>query len=82
MSTYVLAYDVGTTSMKTCLFALTDRITLLADAVEGYELYMMENGGVEQDPEDWWRAMCRATRQVLAVSGISPHQIAGLSFCG
>ena len=26
--------------------------------------------------------MCRATKQVLAVSGIAPDQIAGLSFCG
>ena len=58
MSTFVIAYDVGTTSMKTCLFELADKIRLLADAVEGYELFMMENGGVEQDPEDWWRAMC------------------------
>jgi xylulokinase len=82
MSTFVIAYDVGTTSMKTCLFELTDQIRLVADAVEGYELYMLDNGGAEQEPDDWWRAMCRATKQVLAVSGIAPDQIAGLSFCG
>lgn len=82
MSTFVLAYDVGTTSMKTCLFELADKIRLLADAVEGYELFLLENGGAEQDPEDWWRAMCAATKKVLAVSGVSPRQIAGLSFCG
>lgn len=82
MSTFVITYDVGTTSMKTCLFELTDQINLVADAVEGYELFMVQNGGVEQDPEDWWRAMCRATRKVTAASGLSARQIAGLSFCG
>lgn len=82
MKTYIIAYDVGTTSMKTCLFELSDKIRLIADAVEGYELFMVENGGVEQDPDDWWRAMCRTTKQVLAASGLSPRRIAGLSFCG
>lgn len=82
MSTFVLAYDVGTTALKTCLFDLGEKIRLLAAAVEGYELFMVEDGGVEQDPEDWWRAMCKTTREVLAASGVSPQQIAGLSFCG
>jgi xylulokinase len=82
MSVFVIAYDVGTTSMKTCLFELADKIRLMADAVEGYELFMMENGGAEQDPDDWWRAMCTATKKVLAASGVSARQIAGLSFCG
>ncbi len=82
MNTFVIAYDVGTTAMKTCLFELSDKIQLIADAVEGYELHMMENGGVEQEPDDWWRAMCNTTKKVLAESGVSTHRIAGLSFCG
>ena len=82
MSTFVIAYDVGTTTMKTCLFEIADKISLIADAVEGYPLYMVENGGVEQDPDDWWRAMGNTTRKVLAKSGITPERIAGLSFCG
>ena len=82
MSTFVIAYDVGTTTMKTCLFEIADKISLIADAVEGYPLHMVENGGVEQDPDDWWRAMGNTTRKVLAKSGIAPKRIAGLSFCG
>lgn len=81
MKTYVIAYDVGTTGIKTCLFELAQRIRLVADATEGYELYMMENGGAEQDPDDWWRAMCNTTKKVLEKSGISASQIAGVSFC-
>lgn len=82
MKTYVIAYDVGTTALKTCLFEISDKIRLIADAVEGYGLYMMENGGAEQDPDDWWRAMCNTTRKVLAESGVSANRIAGVSFCG
>lgn len=81
MKTYVIAYDMGTTGIKTCLFELADQIRLAADATEGYELYITENGGAEQDPYDWWRAMCKTTKEVLAKSGVSAGQIQGVSFC-
>lgn len=79
--TYVLAYDIGTTGVKTCLFGLSERITLLASAQEGYGLYLLEGGGAEQEPEEWWQAMCRTTRELFTKTDITPDQIAGLSFC-
>lgn len=79
--TYVLAYDIGTTGVKTCLFGLSERITLLASAQEGYGLYLLEGGGAEQEPEEWWQAMCRTTRELFTKTDIMPDQIAGLSFC-
>lgn len=79
--TYVLAYDIGTTGVKTCLFGLSERITLLASAQEGYGLYLLEGGGAEQEPEEWWQAMCRTTRELFTRTDITPDQIAGLSFC-
>ena len=79
--TYVLAYDIGTTGVKTCLFSLDGGITLLSSAQEGYGLYLLENGGAEQEPEEWWQAMCRTTRALFARTGVRPEQVAGLSFC-
>ncbi|MDE7221183.1 MAG: FGGY-family carbohydrate kinase [Oscillospiraceae bacterium] len=79
--TYVLAYDIGTTGVKTCLFSLEERITLIASAQEGYGLYLLENGGAEQDPEEWWQAMCHTTRELFAKTDVKPEQVAGLSFC-
>ena len=79
--TYVLAYDVGTTGVKTCLFGVDSGIRLLADANAGYGLYLSDDGGAEQDEEEWWAAMCRTTRQALAKAGVSPERIAGVSFC-
>lgn len=78
---YVLAYDIGTTGVKTCLFELEERITLRASAQEGYGLYLLENGGAEQDPEEWWQAMCRTTRELFGKTDVRPEQVAGVSFC-
>ena len=79
--TYVLAYDIGTTGVKTCLFSLTDRITLCASTQEGYGLYLLKNGGAEQEPEEWWQAMCRTTRALFSQAEIAPEDVAGVSFC-
>lgn len=79
--TYILAYDIGTTGVKTCLFEIGSTISLLAGVSESYQLYIMENGGAEQDAEEWWTAMCSTTAKVLKKTGILPEQIAGISFC-
>jgi len=79
--TYVLAYDIGTTGVKTCLFSLEGRIELHASAQEGYGLYLLDNGGAEQEPEEWWQAMCQTTRRLFAGTEVKPEQIAGISFC-
>ena len=79
--TYVVAYDIGTTGVKTCLFGLGERIELLASAQEGYGLRLLEGGGAEQDPEEWWRAMGRTTGELFTRTEITPEQVAGLSFC-
>ncbi|MGE5679026.1 MAG: xylulokinase [Pseudomonadota bacterium] len=81
MTACVIAYDVGTTGLKTCLFELTDTIRLIASVREDYELYVMEGGGVEQEPYDWWNAMCNSTRRLLEISGIPSESIKGISFC-
>jgi xylulokinase len=81
MSVNVIAYDVGTTGIKTCLFEISDKITLIDSAMEEYDLYIMENGGAEQDPNQWWQAMCCTTSRVLESSKIPKGSISGISFC-
>src|SRR5690554_809137 len=81
MKSYVIAYDVGTTGIKTCLFELSGKLKLIAGATESYNLYMLENGGVEQNPGEWWQAMGDTTKRVLRESNIAAGQIKGISFC-
>ena len=79
--TYILAYDIGTTGVKTCLFGVEKTINLLASASRGYPLYIMEDGGAEQDGDDWWRGMCESTAEVFTKTDVKPEQVAGISFC-
>jgi xylulokinase len=81
MSIYVIAYDVGTTGVKTCLFEVSDKISLVESAMSRYDLYVLDEGGVEQDPDQWWQAMCKTTQTVINNSGIKKEAIAGISFC-
>lgn len=77
----VIAYDVGTTGIKTCLFEIGDTIKLVADEMCGYELYVLENGGAEQDADEWWNAMCITTKRLFESTKLDPKDIAGVSFC-
>lgn len=81
MGKYVIAYDVGTTGIKTCLIEIDKNIKILSSAMEGYNLYVLDNGGAEQDPEEWWSAMCKTTKRIFENSQIRPEQVEGLSFC-
>ncbi len=78
---YALAYDIGTTGVKTCLYEIDKSIKLVADAIEGYELYVYPDGGAEQDPNEWWDAMCKTTKEIFTKCDVKPEQVDGISFC-
>lgn len=78
---YVIAYDIGTTGVKTCLFDVGQTVKLIAGEYEGYRLYILPNGGAEQDADEWWEAMCLSTRRLIEKTGVEPGKIEGISFC-
>jgi len=78
---YVLSYDIGTTGLKSCLIRIDETIELLGGEYETYGLYILENGGAEQDAEEWWDAMCKSTRRLVEKTGINPKDIDGIAFC-
>ena len=78
---YVLAYDVGTTGVKTCLFSVDKEITLVKSAQMGYGLYILPGGGAEQEAGEWWKALVETTRKVFAHCPVTPDAVAGISFC-
>ncbi len=77
----VIAYDVGTTGLKTCLFEIGKKVNLIGAETADYKLYILDSGGAEQDPLDWWAAMCSTTRKLLIKTKTDPADIAGISFC-
>ncbi len=78
---YAITYDIGTTGVKTCVFEISDTVKLLGADSQGYELYVFPDGGAEQEPDEWWSAMCETTKTALKKSGIKAKDISGISFC-
>ncbi len=80
-STYILTHDIGTTGNKTCLYRVGESLEKVFSCLEEYPLFMTDDGGAEQRVDDWWGAVCRATRRTLEGSGVSPEKIKGMGFC-
>jgi len=77
MDELLLGIDVGTTGAKAALVSREGRLCAVGRAE--YGLHHLRLGWVEQDPEDWWRAVCEAIRQVLAVDPKAAERVAGLA---
>lgn len=75
---YLLAHDLGTSGNKATLFDFSGQ--LVASAVCGYGIQYPHDRWVEQNPADWWDAICSTTRELISKSGIPPQEIASVSF--
>ena len=49
--------------------------------MEGYSLTVYPDGGAEQDPDEWWSAICNTTKRLMNSTSVSTSEIAGISFC-
>ena len=78
---YIIIYDFGTSSLKTCLFDVGDRITLAAASNASYALRILDNGGAEQDTDEWWRAICKTTKELFENTDVKPEDVSGIAFC-
>ena len=80
MGTYILAHDLGTSGDKASLY--TENGTLTASATYNYGTMYPKAGWAEQDPEDWWEAVCASTKIVLDKAGLNGEDVACISFSG
>jgi xylulokinase len=80
VQTTILAHDIGTTGDKATLF-LADG-TILASSFAPYPTRYPRPGWAEQDANDYWKAFCTATRDLLTQSGTEPGSIAVIAFSG
>ena len=78
---YIIIYDFGTSSVKTCLFRIDSDIYLVTSASAGYGLYTSEDGGAEQDTEEWWDALKYTTHELFHKSEVKAEEIEGIAFC-
>jgi sugar (pentulose or hexulose) kinase len=73
---YILAIDNGTQSVRALLFDARGHLAAKAQIKLAYQ--HPRPGWMECDPEQFWRSLCAACRQLWATSGISPRQVRGL----
>lgn len=80
MSSFILAHDIGTTGNKAVLF--DENGQLKGSVYHPYQTYYLHPTWVEQRPDDWWKAVCITTRQLLEKLKVSPGDIVCLTFSG
>jgi xylulokinase len=78
MSRHVLAIDLGTSALKVALVSVTGDV--IAAEQETCQVRLLPGGGAEQAPErDWWDLIARASRRLVAGSGVPAESIAAIS---
>lgn len=75
---YVVAHDVGTSSVKSAL--VSNRGEIVAHATSSYGFSYPRPGWVEQDPEDYWKGTVQNTRAIIGESRVDPEDITGMVF--
>ena len=76
MKRYIAALDQGTTSSRCILFEQDQNI--LGTAQRELTQIYPQPGWVEQDPMEIWSTQYSVLTEVLAQTGISPHELAAI----
>ena len=77
MDELLLGIDIGTTGAKAALVSPDGRLRALGRSE--YGLHHIRPGWVEQSSEDWWQAVCLATRQALSSIPHAAESVLGLA---
>lgn len=78
MSQYLIAHDLGTSGDKATLFTTDGQ--LVRSVTYTYDTHFFNSTWSEQDPEDWWRAVCGNNQRLL--EGLDKKNVAGMAFSG
>lgn len=76
MEQLIIAHDLGTSGDKATLFTTKGR--MIRSFTVSYDVRFFNGNYAEQDPENWWDAVCDATKAVL--EGEDPSRVAAMSF--
>ncbi len=76
MTKYLLAHDIGTSGDKASLFSVEGK--LICSKTVGYSVNYQSGSRAEQNPEDWWNAICESTKEIT--KNIDVNDILAVSF--
>lgn len=80
MKELLLGVDIGTSACKIAVFRGNGEVVATANG--DYKVYYPRPGYAEQDPDEWWSAVCKATKECLQKGNIDPADIAGIGVDG
>jgi xylulokinase len=80
MKNYILAHDLGTTGNKATLY--DPEGALVSNAFYAYDTEYAQASWAEQDPEDWWQAVCASTHKLLVQTRVRADEVACIVFSG
>lgn len=76
----LLGIDVGTSSIKAMLMEEDGKI--IGVRTKGYDVKIPREGWAEQDPEEWWEALCRILKEMKMEHSCEFETINGIGFSG
>jgi len=74
VTVYTLGLDIGTTNCKAILVDDEGKVKAFHSSEE-YSVIRPKPGWAEENPRDWWHAVKRVVREVIASSGVNPEDI-------
>ena len=74
---YYIGYDIGSSSVKIALVDTESkkRISIISEPSEQMDIISMKPNWAEQDPEKWWKYLCKGTKRILLENNIDAKQI-------
>jgi len=80
MDKYYIGYDVGSSSVKVALVnALSGKnLVVLKEPENEMAITALQTGWAEQDPQDWWKYICKGTKRVIKEAQIDASKIEGI----
>lgn len=80
MRKLLLGIDIGTSACKVAVFEKSGQV--VAQANRPYSLYYPNPGWVEQNPDEWWEAICLGIQDVLKAGNVEAEEIVGIGIDG
>lgn len=80
MEKYLLGIDIGTSACKVAVFDFEGHV--ICSQSNSYKVFYPHEGWAEQNPDDWWNAVCESIRGIWRKSGILPSDMAGIGIGG
>lgn len=77
---YYIGYDIGSSSVKAAIVEAETgkKIIVLNEPQNEMEIVSLHADWAEQDPEMWWKYICKATKRAIREANIDASKIVGV----